>query len=110
MRKHRTSQQNKSLHVYCERLAEALNEGGFEMKAVLEVKAVDVPWNKERVKEVLWRPIQEAMTGKASTTELNTVDPNEIYEVLDRHISSNFGVHVEWPSEESLSEKCRVEG
>lgn len=101
-RKQRTSQQNKSLHKFCELLAEALNEAGYEMKAVLAVKQVDIPWNKDRVKDVLWKPLQEAMTGKESTTELNTVDPSEIYEVLNRHISQNFGVHVPWPSEESL--------
>jgi hypothetical protein len=101
----RTEQQNKALHLYCEQLSHALNDAGYEMKAVLAVKAVDVPWSKERVKEVLWRPIQEAMTGKESTTELNTVEPSEIYRVLDRHIASNFGVHVEWPSEESMMEE-----
>lgn len=101
-RKQRTAQQNKSLHKYCELLAEALNDAGYEMKAVLAVKSVDVPWSKDTVKEVLWRPIQEAVTGKSSTTELNTVEPSEVYAILDRHISQNFGVHIEWPSEESL--------
>jgi len=102
MSKARTVQQNKALHKYCELLAEALNDAGYEMKAVLAVKQVDIPWNKDRVKDVLWKPLQEAMTGKESTTELSTTDPSEIYNVLDRHISSNFGIHVEWPSEESL--------
>lgn len=101
-RKQRTSQQNKAMHKYFELLASALNDSGYEMKKVLEVKSVDVPWSSVSVKEVLWRPIQEAVTGKESTTELNTVDPSEIYTILDRHISSNFGVHVPWPSEESL--------
>ena len=41
------------------------------------------------------------MTGKHSTTELNTVDPSEIYEVLNRHLGERLGVHVEWPSEET---------
>lgn len=99
-KRQRTSRQNNSLHKYCELLAEALNDSGQEMKAVLAVKSVDVPWDKNRVKEVLWRPLQEAMTGKTSTTEQNTVDVSEIYAVLDRHISENCGVHVPWPSNE----------
>lgn len=102
MAKTRTTQQNKALHKYCELLAEALNDAGYEMKAVLAVKQVDIPWNKDRVKDVLWKPLQEVVTGKSSTTELSTIDPSEIYSILDRHISQNFGVHVEWPSEESL--------
>ena len=97
----RTGQQNKSLHKYCELLADALNDAGYEMKAVLSVKQVDVPWNRDTVKEVLWRPIQEALTGKESTTELDRVEPSQVYEVLNRHIASHFGVSVPWPSEES---------
>jgi hypothetical protein len=97
-RKQRTITQNKALHRYFELLAEALNDAGYEMKAVLAVKSVDVPWNKETIKEVLWKPIQEAMTNKDSTTELNTVDVSEVYQVLDRHIAQNFGVHVPFPS------------
>jgi len=97
-RKQRTIQQNKALHKYLELLSEALNDAGYDMKKTLK-PGVDIPWNKDMAKEFLWRPIQEAMTGKHSTTELNTVDPSEIYLVLDRHISEKFGIHIEWPSE-----------
>lgn len=103
-RKRRTTHQNAALHLYCEHLAEALNDAGFEMKAVLEAKSVDVPWNKSSVKEVLWRPIMQAMTGKDSTTDMNTVDPSEVYEVLNRHIAENFHISVPWPSEESMDD------
>lgn len=98
--KPRTIQQNKALHKYCTMLAEALNDAGYEMKAVLAVKQVDVPWDGPKVKEVLWRPIQEAMTGKHSTTELDRMEPSQVYEVLNRHIASNFGVSVPFPSED----------
>lgn len=94
----RTAQQNKSLHLYCELLAEALNDAGLDMKKVFEVKEVDIPWNKDIVKSVLWRPIQEAMTGEESTTKLNTTEVSEIYETLNRHIASHFGISIDWPS------------
>ena len=61
---------------------------------------IDIPWDRERIKEFLWRPIQVAMTGKASTTELNTVEPSEIYAVLDRHLGEKFGIHIPWPNNE----------
>lgn len=99
--KPRTSQQNKALHKYCELLADALNDAGYEMKAVLAVKQVDVPWSPERVKECLWRPIQEAMTGKRSTTQLDRLEPGQVYEVLNRHMAQHFGISVPWPSEET---------
>ena len=93
----RTILQNKALHKYCELLAEALNDAGLDMKVVLKPE-VDIPWTKESVKNHLWRPIQEIMMDKESTTEMSTADPGKIYEVLDRHISEKHGVHVEWPS------------
>ena len=58
---------------------------------------VDIPWTKSSVKEFMWRPIQMAMLNKKSTTELDTINPKNIYEVLDRHLSQKFGIHVEWP-------------
>lgn len=99
-RKQRTLQQNKALWKYCELLAEALNGAGLDMKKTLKPE-VAIPWNKDSVCEHLWRPVQEAMTGKKSTTELNTVDPSEIYEVLNRHLSERFGLYIPWPSEEN---------
>lgn len=68
------------------------------MKKVLEVKEVDVPWTKDSIKSVLWKPLQEALTGEESTTKLTTTEVNEVYEILSRHIAKNFGVDVEFPS------------
>jgi hypothetical protein len=96
-----TSQQNKALHVGFQLLAEALNDSGYEMKAVLDVKTVDIPWSKETVKEVLWRPIQLAMTEKGSTTELGITEVSDVWDVLLRHLGENFGVTCPFPSEDS---------
>ena len=93
----RTPQQNKSLHKYCELLAEALNDAGLDMRTVLKPE-VGIPWTKESVKKQLWKPIQEAMYEKESTTQMDTKEPSEIYKVLDRHTASKMGIHVEWPS------------
>lgn len=101
-RKQRTLSQNAALHKYCELLAEALNDAGFDMRSFPWKEGVDIPWNKDMVKEYLWKPVMEVMTGKHSTTEMNTVDPSEIYEVVNRHIAQTTGVQVDWPSEESL--------
>lgn len=98
-RKQRTLSQNAALHLYCRRLAEALNDAGYDMQKTLK-PGVSIPWNENLVKELIWRPVQEAMTDKHSTTELNTKDPSEIYEVLNRHMSEKFGISVSWPSED----------
>lgn len=92
----RTNQQNKALHKYYEQLAEALNAAGYDMRRTLR-EEIAIPWNKDTVKEYLWRPIQEIVLGKESTTDLNTADPSAVYDILDRHISEKFGIHVEFP-------------
>ena len=78
------------------------------MKAVLEVKTVDVPWSQDMVKEVLWRGIQIPMLDKASTTELETDEVDRVYKVLDRHIAQNFGVSVAFPSLDSQINESRT--
>ena len=95
----RTIQQNKAMHVYFTLVADALNDAGLDMKKVLK-EEVDIPWTKSSVKEFMWRPIQMAMLNKKSTTELDTINPKNIYEVLDRHLSQKFGIHIEWPCKE----------
>jgi len=96
----RTNKQNKSMHMYFDLLAGALNDAGLDMKTVLK-PGVEIPWTRESVKKHLWKPIQEIMADKESTADMDTKEPSDIYQVLDRHISSKFGVHVEWPCRES---------
>ena len=93
----RTPKQNNALYKLFTLWAEALNAAGMDMRKTLK-PGIDIPWNKDRVKEFLWEPVQEAMTGKTSTTKLNTVEPSEIYAVLDRHLGEKFGIHVPWPN------------
>lgn len=93
----RTLTQNRALHLFCGWLADALNEAGYDMRRTLRHDA-DIPWTQETVKDHLWRPIQEALTGKHSTTEITTVEPTEIHEVLSRHLASRLGVTCPpWP-------------
>lgn len=96
----RTDKQNKALHKGFALLAHGLNDAGYEMKSVLAAKAVDVPWTDASIKEVLYRPIMVAMFNKHSTTELDTKEISEVWEVLNRHLGENFGVILPFPSDE----------
>jgi hypothetical protein len=78
-------------------LADALNDSGYDMKKTLR-QDIEIPWNKDRVKEFIWKPVQKAMIGEESTTQMNTVDPSEIYETINRHMGEKFGISVPWPS------------
>lgn len=96
----RTLLQNKAMYKYFSLLAKALADAGLDAKKTLKPE-VSIPWTPEMCKDLLWRPIQIAMTGKHSTTELDTVEPSQIHAVLDLHMGEKFGIHVPFPSEEN---------
>jgi len=90
----RTGKQNNSLHLFFEHFAKELNDAGLDMKKVLKPH-VDISWTKDSVKEYLWKPLQEAITGKVSTKSLDkTSEIGEVYERLVRHFSEKFGMEV----------------
>tara|TARA_Y100001933_G_C18886469_1_gene516380 strand:- start:601 stop:1023 length:423 start_codon:yes stop_codon:yes gene_type:complete len=95
--KQRTLTQNRALHLFCQWLADTLNDAGYDMRKTLR-QDVDISWTCESVKEHLWRPIQIAMTDKRSTTEITTVEPTEIHAVLSRHLGQKLGIACpDWP-------------
>lgn len=94
--KQRTPTQNNCIHEFCQNLADALNDAGLDMRAVMKPEA-EIPWTMTSAKEHLWRSIQKAMFQKESTTELTTKECSEVYETLNRHIAQKFGVSVPWP-------------
>ena len=98
--KSRTTQQNKALHLWFQMLADALNDAGWNVQKTLR-HDVEVPWNGTLVKELIYRPVMEAMTDKHSTTKLDRLEPNQIFDVLNRHLGEKLGVHVPWPCEEN---------
>jgi hypothetical protein len=103
----RTGQQNKSLHLWLEQLAEALNDSGQSMGDGVLIK-LPIRYTKENLKEQIIKPYMTALyPEKTSTTQLTTVEMQELYRDLDQIIAERSHVHIEWPSEESLSEAQR---
>lgn len=102
----RTVTQNSALHLYLTMLADALNAAGLDMAEVLK-KDAEIPWTPLTVKERLWRPIQQAMLEKASTTRLSRKQVSEVYDVLNRHTSAKLGVSILWPDKYSQSLEAR---
>ena len=98
--KSRTLTQNRALHKFCDILAIALNDAGLDQKKLLK-PSIDIPWTQNAVKEMLWRPVQVAVTGIKSTTKPKTSQYSAIYEVLNRHLSMKHGISVPWPTKES---------
>ena len=99
--KQRTLTQNAALHKYCDLLSKALNDAGLDMQTVL-AEGTSIPWSEAKVKEDIWRTVQIAATGKKSTTELLASEVSQIYEIVNRHISSTFGIFVPFPSKDEV--------
>ena len=71
----------------------------MDMKRTLKAE-VEIPWTQDLVREHLWKPIQEYVIGKRSTTEANTFQYSEVYDVLNRNMAEKFGISVPFPSRE----------
>ena len=97
----RTPNQNAALHLYFDLLAKELNDGGFPIQKVLSKYAVELDWSGNSVKELLWRPVQKALTSKVSTTELDKIsDIDLVYEHINRFVGK-LGIHVPWPNNQN---------
>jgi hypothetical protein len=93
----RTMRQNKALHVLFQLLANTLNDNGLDMKKTLK-PSVDIPWTGASVKEWLWKPVQNAQLNKNSTTKLTTVEIDQVFDTLVRHLGEQFGISMNFPS------------
>ena len=80
-------------------IAETLNDSGMYIPKVIKL---DAPWNGDRVKELIWRPTQETMLNKKSTTKLTTKEINQVFEVIHKALAEQ-GLEIEFPSIESLA-------
>ena len=88
MDKKRTPIQNNSLHRYCELVATALNDAGLNIEEVLQHFTMELDWDKNTVKDIIWRTAQKRMLRKISTTELNKhEDITRVWEACNRFLA-----------------------
>lgn len=99
--KQRTNLQNASLHLYCELVANELSRLGITFTSFFK-EGFEVPWTREIVKENIWRPVQVVICEHESTTKPLASDYQRIYEPINLKLA-NWGIHVPWPSKESLN-------
>lgn len=100
----RTVKQNASIHLYCKKVSEALNAGGFSLQKVVSLfKKSEIEWTMLSVKDILWRNIQIALTNKLSTTKLESDEVTNVYKNIDNYLSQKVGIEsIDFPSEQSL--------
>lgn len=97
----RTQRQNRAMHVLFNLYAGKLNEAGLDMRKTLK-ETVDIPWTGESVKEWIWKPIQKAMLNKDSTTDLTTVEIDEVFDTINRYMGDKHGLSIQFPSIEEI--------
>ena len=99
----RTLPQNNSLHKYCTDLAHDLDAAGFEQREVFEQfkASFTIPFTMEAIKNI-FREVAKAMYDVKSTAELDTVQMQKVYRVVDARISEITGCRCEWPSEQAM--------
>src|SRR3990167_8505157 len=97
----RTNQQNKSLHKYLEMVAHELSNQGQSMaNVVTKLNFVEITPTKNSVKEIIFRPIMEAVVGKNTSRALTTKEIQEVYEIMSMFLSKQFEISLPWPSVE----------
>lgn len=98
--KKRTLSQNAAMHKLFALLSDDLNEKGLDMKVVLK-PSYQIWWTPQSVKEHLWKPLQEVMYQKKSTTELETKEVDRVFEQLAKILGEHHGIEMSFPSIET---------
>lgn len=111
MTRARTDRQNRSLHLWFELVARELDSKGMTIDMAIGGRTVKLSPTGVLIKEAMWRPVQMALLGKASTRELSkTSDIDLVFDNLNRFFTSDpLGIHVPWPAEDSNDSGPQVE-
>ena len=102
--KNRTIQQNKSLHLYFQHLADELNGAGYSVRKTLK-EDFELDWTPSLIKEIIFKSIIKAKFNKSKTSELSSGELQIAYDELNRHLGQKFGIHIPFPSLETMIEQ-----
>ena len=99
-REQRSKPQNAALHSCLRRLAKGLNNAGYGIAHPLKPD-LEIPYTEENCKELLLRPIIQAMYSKSSTSSLTKEEVSKSMDILLNRISELTGVVEGFTLEES---------
>ncbi len=100
----RSVKTNAAMHKYFSLVSNSLNHGGFTIQKVVALfKKAGIEWSMLAVKEVIWRNVQIAVTGKKSTAKLEQHEVTKVYKNVDFYLTSTVGIEsIDFPSIESM--------
>ncbi len=97
----RSNSQNRAIHKYLDMVAHELqNQGQTLSNVVAKIPVLEITPTTHALKEVLWKPVQEAILGKKSTKELTTAEVNKVYEMVSVFLANQFEISLPFPSYE----------
>lgn len=97
VRANRTNKQNNTLAVLCRRMADALNEAGFEIPHPFKPD-LEIPYTETSIRELIYKPIIKAMFDADSSTTLTTTQFSEAMTTMVDAVCRNTGVNVPIPA------------
>ena len=63
---------------------------------------VERQWTKDSVKELLIKDLLKRAYGKDSTEKATANEITAVYDSINKHTSTHWGIHVPFPSEEEV--------
>ena len=94
-RPNRTSKQNNAIHASLRRLASSLNDAGYGVAHPLKPE-LEIPYTESSVKELLLKPIMQAMYDADSTSKLDTEQVGKVMGVMLNRVAELTGVVEEF--------------
>lgn len=96
----RSDRQNRALHLFFTKICEQLNNAGETMfiPVPFSEKRIEMMHTPELYKEFVWKVIQWDLFQKKSTTQLTTMEINQILDILALNYS-RLGIQVRFPCE-----------
>lgn len=103
-----SKKQRGALHVWCEMVAQVLNDNDLLHEYKSPVRGIDmqVDWTMYMIKDMIYKPVLAAMTGKMSTEEQTTVEPSSVAETIARSFAVKGVVLPEWPTQHNRGRKA----
>jgi hypothetical protein len=93
----RTELQNNSLHLWLTQLSDEFNEKDIDMRLLIR-EDIKIPASMMFLKEYVWKPVQKALFGKKSTTQLfKTKEIDQIVDIINRAVVERFKGQVNVP-------------
>ena len=98
----RSTKQNSALHLLFTIISSQLNEMGLEFRYLgLSGQILEMRYTPELVKNHIWRPIQVTLFDIKSTKKINTIQINEIVDVLTKFFGER-SIVIEFPNVNQL--------